>query len=70
MKDEFLGNIIVKFVGIRVKKSSYLIDGGSDNKKEKAQKMCHNLRLKIKKNCLEEAQLENKINYLEKKKLT
>ena len=31
---------MTKFVGLRVKKYSYLIDEGSDNKKEKRSKKC------------------------------
>ena len=40
-------------------------------KKQKAQKKCHKRKTKIKnyKNCLEETQLENKINHLEKNQI-
>ena len=30
-----------KFVGLRAKTYSYLIDEGSEDKKQKTQKMCH-----------------------------
>ena len=38
MKDEWVGKIMTKFVGLGVKTHSYLIDHGSENKKQKAQK--------------------------------
>ena len=63
-----------EFVGLRAKTYSYLIDGSSENKKAKGpEKVFIKRKLKFKdyKNCLEEAQLENKINHLGKKvKLT
>ena len=73
---------MTKFVGIRAKTYSYLIDDDSEDKKAKGTKKCHknktfiNFYFKITfilkfynyKNCLESTQLENKINYLEKNK--
>ena len=41
MKDELAGKIMTKFVGLREKTSSYLIDHGSENKKAKGTKMYH-----------------------------
>ena len=42
MKDELGGNIITKFVGLKAKSYSYLIDGGSEDKKSKGhKKVCH-----------------------------
>ena len=40
MKDELGGKIMTKFVGLRAKTYSYLIDGGSDDKKSKGTKKC------------------------------
>ena len=49
-----------------------LIDHGSEEKKSNDIKMCpikSKLKFKNYKNCLEAAQLDNKINYLEKNKI-
>ena len=58
-----------EFVGLRAKAYSYLIDGGSEDKKVEGTKKCV-MKRKVKfedyKNFLEANQLENKINYLEK----
>ena len=60
---------MMKFVGIRSKTYSYLIDEGSEDKKPKGTNKC-DLKRKLKfhdyKNCLESTQLERKINHLEK----
>ena len=70
MQDELGGKIIIKFVGLRAKTYSYLIDDSNEDKKAKCTKKCI-IKRKLKfgnyKNCLEATQLENKINYLEKK---
>ena len=69
MKDELGGKIMTDFVGLRAKTYSYLIDGGSEDKKAKGTKMCvmkKKLKFENYKNCLEATQLENKIKYLEK----
>ena len=72
MKDELDGKILAKFVGLRAKTCSYLIDDGSEDKKVKGTKKCV-IRRKLKfqnyKKCLEATQLENKINHLEKNKI-
>ena len=64
MKDELGGKIIIKFVGLRTKSYSYLIDDGNEDKKSKGTKDFVNKR-KIKfenyKNFLEATQFENKI---------
>ena len=41
MKDEVGRKIITKFVGIRAKTYSYLIDDGSKGKKAKSTRVCH-----------------------------
>ena len=61
---------MIKFVGLRAKTYSYLIDDGSEDKKAKGTKNCVIRRkpnFESYKNCLEATQLENKINYLQKK---
>ena len=69
MKDELGGQIIKEFVGLRAKTYSYLKDNNDEDKKAKGTKVCV-LKIKLKfedyKNCLEAAQIENKINHLEK----
>ena len=52
---------------------SYLIDDGSEDKKGKGKKNCiikRKLKFENYKSCLEAIELDNKINYLEKIKLT
>ena len=63
---------MTKFVGLRANTYSYLIDGGSEDKKAKGKKKCvmkRKLKFENYKNCLEATQLENKINYLEKNEI-
>ena len=65
--------IMTKFVGLREKTYSSLIDDNSEDKKTKDTKKCvikRELKFEDYKNCLEVTQLENKINYLEKNKFT
>ena len=72
MKDELVGKIIKKFVGLKAKTFSYLIDDGSEGKKAKDTKWCvikRKLKFENNKNCLEATQIENKINHLEKKEI-
>ena len=40
MKDELGGKIMTKFVGLRAKTYSYLVDEGSEDKKTKGTKTC------------------------------
>ena len=40
IKDELGGKIMKKVVGLRAKAYSYIIDDGSEDKKEKGTKMC------------------------------
>ena len=64
--------IITKFVGLRAKTYSYLIDNGSEDEKGKSTKKCvikRKLNFENYKNCLRATQLENKINHLEKNKI-
>ena len=71
MKDKSDRKIMTKFVGLRAKTYSYLIDDGSEDKKAKGTKKCiikRELKFKNYKNCLEATQLENKINHLKKNK--
>ena len=69
MKNELSGKIMIKFIGLRAKTYSDLIDDFSENKKAKDVKNCVKRKFKFKnyKNCLEATQLENKGNYLEQK---
>ena len=70
MKNELGGKIMTKFVGLIAKSYSYLIDDDNEDKKAKGTKRCvikRKLKFENYKNCLEATQLENKINYLEKK---
>ena len=70
MKDELGRKIMIKFVRLRSKTYSSLIDDGSKGKKAKDTKKCV-MKIKINfenyKNCSEVNQLENKIDYLQKK---
>ena len=70
MKEELGREIMINFVGLRAKTYSYLIDDGNENKKGKGTKKCvikRKLKFENCKNRLEATQLDNKINYLEKK---
>ena len=72
MKDKLRGKMMIKFVGLRVKAYSYLIDDGSEDKKAKSTKNCfikRKRKLESYKNCLEANHLDNKIKYLEKSKI-
>ena len=71
MKDDLVGKNVAKFVGLKVKIYSYLIDYGSENKKAKGTKNCvikRKLKFENYKNYLQANKLENKINYLESNK--
>ena len=64
MKDESGGKIMTKFVELRKKSYSYLVDGRSEERVIKRK-----LKFENYKNCFEATQLHNKINYLEKSKI-
>ena len=60
-----------KGVGLRAKTYTYLKNNNNNNKKGKWTKKCvikRNLKFRSYKTCLKAFQIENKINYLEKKK--
>ena len=57
MKGKFGGKIIAKFVGLRAKTYSFLLDDGSEDKKAKCTKTCV-VKRKLK--------FENYKNYLKK----
>ena len=72
MKDELGREIMTKFVGVRAKTFSYLINDGSEDNKARVRKKCvkkRKLKFEYYKNCLEATQLDNKINHLEKNKI-
>ena len=73
MKHGLGGKIITKFIGLKTKIYGYLIDDGSKNKKLKGMEKCvikGKLKFEYYKNCLEATQLNYKINYPGKMKLT
>ena len=66
MKDKLGGQIMKKFVGLRAKAYSYLKDNNDETKKCVIKRK---LKFEDYKNCLKAAQIENKINHLEKSKI-
>ena len=75
MKHKLNGKIIIKFVSLRAKTNTYLIDDGCEDKKRKRKKNVWHKKKTFKfkhyTSCLEATELENKISYLEIKiKLT
>ena len=71
MNDDLCRKIMTKFVWLRAKTYSYLIDDGSEIKKAKDAKKCvtkRKLKFENYKNSLEATQLDNRINYLDKNK--
>ena len=72
MKDELSGQIMKEFFGLRAKTYSYLKDNNDEDKKSKGTKNCV-IKIKLEfedyKSCFEAAQIENKINYLQKNKI-
>ena len=71
MKDELGVQIMKKFFGLRANTYSQLKDNNDEGKTAKGKKNCaikRKLKFEDYKNCLEEAQLEYEINYLQKSK--
>ena len=63
---------MTKFLRLRIKTYSYLLDDGSKNKKANGTEKCvikRTFKFENSKNCLEVTQFENKINYLEKNEI-
>ena len=63
---------MTNFVGLRAQIYSYIIDDGSEDKKEKDTKKCvikRKIRFENYNNCLGATQLENNINHVEKDKI-
>ena len=70
MKDKLGGQIMTKFVGLKAKNYSYVIEDDNEDKKAKDIKTCVIKRKLEFKDYLKATQLENKTNHLEKMKLT
>ena len=72
IKDELGRKIMIKFVVLRAKTFSYLIDNRSEDERARGTKKCfikRKLKFENYENCLEATHLENKINYLEKNEI-
>ena len=72
MKDELDGQILKEFVGLRAKTCSCLKDNNDEDKKAKDTKKCvikRKLKFQDNKNCLEGAQIENKVSHSEENKI-
>ena len=72
MKDELGGQPIKEFIGLSAKTCSYLKDNIDEDKKAKSTKISvikRKLKFQDYKNCVEIAQIENKIYHLEQNKI-
>ena len=72
MKVKIGGQIMKEFVKLRTKTHSYSKDNNDEDKKSKKHKKCiikRKLKFEDYKNCLEEPQIENKLNQLEQTKI-
>ena len=67
MKNELGRKTMKELLGLKAKSYSYLTEDGSDDKKAKGTKNCIIKRKINNKNCLDETQQENEINYTEQK---
>ena len=70
MKGELDGNIMAKFVGLRAKTYSYLVDDGSEDKKAKNTKKCfikRKLKFENYKKCFKATQFDKKNKLFTKK---
>ena len=70
MKDELGGQIMKEFISLRPRTYAYLKDNDDENKKARSTKRCavkKKLKFQVCKKCLKASQIENIINYLEKK---
>ena len=70
MKDKLGGQIMKEFAGLKSKSYSYLKDNNDEDKKTKRTKKCvikRKRKFQDYKNCLDAAQMENKINHFKKK---
>ena len=73
MKDELCGKIMTKFIGLKAKTYSYLIDDRSKDKKAKGTKkwaIKRKHKFENHKNCLKANQIENKNIFYQKINLT
>ena len=71
-KDELGGQIMKIFVGLRAKRYSYLRDNKDEDEKARGANKCvikRNLKFRDHKFFLKASHIENKINYLKKKKI-
>ena len=72
MKDELGRKLMTKFVQLRAKTYSYLMDSHSKDENTKGTKKCvikRKPKFENYKNCLEATLLQNEINYLKKNKI-
>ena len=71
MKEELSHKIMTKFVGLRAKAYSFLIDDSDQDKKAKGTTKCvmKNPKFENCKDCVEAAQLDNNVKNPEKRKL-
>ena len=72
MKDELGRKLMTKFVRLRAKTYSYLMDSHSKDENTKGTKKCvikRKPKFENYKNCLEATLLQSKINYLKKNKI-
>ena len=72
IKDQLGGKIMKEFVDLRAKTYSYLKENNDENKKAKGTKKCV-IKIELKfqdyKNCLNAAKIDEKLKYLELKKI-